>query len=127
MAAEIRQFNVTVPAGTAIAAPQVSSLAMPARIVDLIRIRVPPGPRGAVGFAFGMAGTRIIPFNAGAYVVADDEVLEWPLSGQPDSGAWQLFAYNLGANDHTLYITFHLELPQSRAAVALAPPLIITA
>lgn len=116
MAKEIRSFNPTVPAGTAIDAGWSYDLTMPTRQVDLIQVRVPPGPAGHVGFAIGSAGQPIIPYNPGEWIVTDDEVIEWPLEGQFDSGAWQLFAYNTGTYNHTLYIRFLLSLVDAGAA-----------
>ena len=123
MAAEVRTFAVTVPAGTAIAAPQVTALRMPARIVRNVRVRVPPGPAGEVGWAVGAAGVRVLPWGAGEWIIANDEAIEWPLDGQITSGAWQLQAYNTGTYPHTLYLTFQLDPPQGagRAGQLFAP------
>lgn len=111
MAREVRNFAVEVPSGTAKATPQVTDLAMPARLVRRVRVRIPPGPSGLVGWALGAAGERVLPWGANEWIVADDEVIEWELTGQIDSGAWQLQAYNTGLYDHTLYVTFHLDPP----------------
>lgn len=111
MAREVRSFAVQVPAGTAQATPQVTDLDMPPRIVRSVRVRIPRGPNGLVGWALGAAGVRVLPFGADEWIVADDEVIEWPLDGQIDSGAWQLQAYNTGTFAHTLYLTFLLDPP----------------
>lgn len=122
-AAEVRNFAVSVPAGTTIAAPLITPLAMPARTVTHVRVRVPPGPTGLVGWALGMTGVPVIPTNTGGWIVADDEVLEWDLIDQPDSGAWQLIAYNLGRNAHTLYVTFSLVMVSRQVVQELSAPL----
>ena len=128
MAQEVRNFAVTIPAGTALAAPQVTDLAMPARIPRSVRVRVPPGPAGEVGWALGSAGERVLPWGPGEWIVANDEAIDWPLEGQITSGAWQLQAYNTGAYDHTLYVTFQLDPAASPGEVAgLRPPLVVTA
>lgn len=128
MAREIRNFTVSVPIGTTIAAPQVTALTMPARQVRGIRVRVPPGPRGAVGFALGASGVAVLPWGPGEWMVADDEAIEWPLDGQITSGAWQLRAYNLGDYPHTLYVTFQLDpLPSVENGQLLSAPLDLTA
>lgn len=110
MAQEIRQFSVTIPAGTAKGDGYTVSLAMPTRVVDQINIKVPPGPRGTMGFAIGAAGQPILPYNQGEYIVTDDEEIKWPLENQIDSGSWELYGYNDGAFDHTVYITFFLSM-----------------
>ena len=124
MAREIQAFAVTIPAGTAQASPQVSDLAMPPRLVERIEVRVPPGPRGQLGFQIGMAGRQLLPYNAGQYVVTDDEALSWDLYDLPSSGAWQVIAYNTGAYPHTLYLRFLVELPGEElvASAPLLPP-----
>lgn len=127
MVAEVRNFAVVVPAGTASSSPQVTDLDMPARLVRGIRVRIPPGPAGTVGWALGAAGTRVLPAGVGEWIVADNEVIEWPLDQQIDSGAWQLQAYNLGAFDHTLYVTFLLDLPGQRGTLPSTSPLLVTA
>lgn len=123
MADEVRTFAVTVAAGTPSTAPQVTDLAMPARTVREVRVRVPPGPAGTVGFALASSGVQVVPWNTGGWLVANDETMAFPLAGQIDSGAWQLMAYNLGVFAHTLYVTFLLDLVQRQSAVSFAPPL----
>lgn len=128
MAEDIRTFTVTTAAGVAIATPTTTNLTMPARIVREVRIRVPPGPRGQLGFRLALAGTAILPSNGGGFIVADDEAIVWPLTNQPDSGAWQMQTYNLGINPHSVYVTFLLDLPQRGLVGALLPaPLAIEA
>jgi len=109
MAVEIRAFDVTVPVGTAIATPLVANLTLPTRIVRQIDIRIPPGPRGEVGFAIGAAGVRVLPINPNAWIVGDNETIVWPLERQIESGAWQVQMYNTGAYAHTLEFRFQLD------------------
>lgn len=118
MVAEVRAFSVTVAAQTPIATPQVTALTMPARIVRSVRVRIPPGPLGSVGWALGAAGVAVLPYNAGAWIIGDDEVIDWTLEGQIDSGAWQLIAYNTGLQAHTLQVIFGLDVP----GLTNAPP-----
>lgn len=127
MSAEIRAFSCTIPASTAIASPVTISLAMPARIVRHIRVRIPPGPLGTVGWSIGLAGVPILPYNPGAWIVGDDEVVEWPVENQPSSGAWQLFGYNLGLISHTLQVQFQVDPPQLVGPGAGLVPLDLTA
>jgi hypothetical protein len=125
MAVEIRDFTVTIPAGTAVSAGFTASLAMPARVVTEIHIRVPPGPRGEVGFAIGSGGIPIVPYGAGSWIVTDNEDLIYPLDGAITSGAWQLQGYNTGSFDHTLRVYFYCSLLPSAGAASgstLLPP-----
>lgn len=113
--AELYVFDVTVPAGTAKAAPQVTDLAMPVRRVDQVTVRIPPGPGGEVGFQLAAADMQMIPVNTGAWVVADAEVIPWRFVNLIESGAWQMIAYNTGNYDHTLQVRFEVSLPYGPA------------
>lgn len=119
MAQEIREFAVTVPAGTAKATPLVTNIAFPTRIVTAVSYRVPPGPSGHLGWALTSAGTPVIPIQAGTYKVTDNQADTWELDGYLDSGNWQVTAYNTGIYPHTVYLTFQLDLP---GTVATSPP-----
>jgi hypothetical protein len=112
MARQVQSFAVTVPAGTLNTAPATFDVSFPPRVVTEIEVLVPPGPRGEVGFQVAMAGKQVIPDTEGAFIVTDDEVIHWPLDGQPDSGAWQVIAYNTGTYNHTLYFRFLVDLTQ---------------
>lgn len=117
MATEIRTYAVTVPAGTSQASAFSQAITFPAREVSQINIRVPPGPRGQVGFAIGTGGMPIIPAGPGVFLVADDQEIEWPLDDVPNSGSWEVFAYNTGNYPHTLYVTFLLDLVSNGSGI----------
>lgn len=64
-----------------------------------------------MGWALTSAGTPVIPIQAGAYIVTDNQAATWNLEGYLDSGNWQLTGYNTGLYPHTVYLTFQLDLP----------------
>lgn len=99
-------FAPTIPAGTPIAAPVLINMPIVVGTVDTIEIRIPPGPNGVMGFALAAAGQPIIPFNAAAWIIGNDDRLSWSLTDQIESGAWQLRGYNTGIYDHTVYVRF---------------------
>ena len=122
MAIEVWDFDVSIPAGTAKASPQTTALAMPAgRVVERLDWRVPPGPRGTVGWALAAAGTVFIPRGSGGYIVTDSESDSWVLEDQLEAAAWTVLAYNTGSYQHTLYFTFHLALAGSGLTGASQP------
>lgn len=123
MAREIREFTVNITAGTTQAAPSLTALSMPARIVRHIHARIPPGPNGLMGWALASGGVPIIPWNAGAWFVANDEVFDWDLEGQISSGAWQLRGYNTGRYDHSVYLVFELDPPQLTGTATFTSPI----
>jgi hypothetical protein len=122
MADQVQSFAVTIPPGTPKATPLVTPLTFPPRIVDEIEIQVPPGPRGEVGFQLGASGGQVIPVTVGQFIVTDNEVIHWPVEHQLDNGAWQLIAYNTGAQPHTLTVRFLVRLlPDPAAGLGLVP------
>lgn len=124
MPVELYEFACTIPSGTLVAAPVIRAMAMPPRIVRQIDVRVPPGPQGRVGFSIGAAGMPVIPVNRGAFIITDDEVINWPIVNGLQSGAWQFFGYNLGLLDHTIYVRFQVDLVTSAGDSSGTPPLI---
>jgi hypothetical protein len=121
---EVRTFQVTIPAGTAIAAPAVTALTMPSRIVRRILVRFPPGPQGQVGVQLRSGDVQVIPWTTGTWLVGDGEAIPWEPTGTIESGAWQLAGYNTGAFDHTIYLTYELDPVGSRVSSG-GPPLVI--
>lgn len=111
MASEIHQFAFQVPAGTLQSAPVSQQLTMPPRTVTQLKVKVPPGPRGLMGFNVGAAGVAIIPAIPGSFIVTDNEQIDWPLENYLDSGGWQVFGYNTGQYAHTIYLTFYCIVP----------------
>lgn len=116
MAQEIHAFAFTIAAGTAIATPASALFTMPPRVVQQVNVKVPPGPRGLMGFQLGSTGVQLIPAIPGAFVITDNEEIVWPLENQIDSGSWEAFGYNLGQYPHTLYFRFLCAIPGSTPA-----------
>ena len=108
MAERIELFDVTIPAGTAIATPQTTALTFDPGIVERIEIVVPPGPSGLVGFQIRHSGETVIPHDASRWIIADNEPINWPVQSFPEGSAWALRAYNLDVYNHTLYFRFHV-------------------
>lgn len=121
MARQIRSRQVTVPAGTTKAAPATFNVSFPPMTVAEIDVLVPPGSNGTLGFQIASSGIQVIPWNAGEWIVTNNERLAWPTEGYPDSGDWQVIAYNTGMYDHSLWVRFSL----SPVAVAVAGPVVV--
>lgn len=112
MTQRIETAQITVTAGTAIAAPAVTALSLRDAVLDRLEIRVPPGPSGLVGFMLLHSGQQVIPFASGTWIVTDDEKIGWDLTGYPTGDKWSVSAYNLDVYSHTLYFRLLLnELP----------------
>lgn len=108
MATSVFAQQATITAGTPLASPMTVDISIPSNQIDIIRWRVPPGPRGNLGWQLTMGGALVIPEQPGTYIVADNEYDDWTISGLPDSGAWQVTGYNTGSNNHTVYLYFHV-------------------
>lgn len=108
LSTEVRAFAITVQPGTPMNAPATFNTSFPARNVEQIELVFPPGPMGAVGVSVGAAGQPVIPFNAGAWIVADSDRIAYPIVGAHNSGSWEVFAYNLGNFPHTIQVRFLL-------------------
>lgn len=108
VARQYRDFAVTIPANTPIATPVIIDTGFGPFEVPLVEVRIPPGPNGRMGFQIAVSGTQIIPWNRGQWIVGDNESLSFPTEEFPNSGAWQVIAYNTGVYDHTIYVRYSL-------------------
>lgn len=107
---EVQAFALTIPAHTPIAAPVILPCTMPARRVELFHWRVPAGHGGLTGFRLSMGGVQVFPANLGAWIIANGEQETWPVKDMPDSGAWDITAYNTGNNAHQLFVRFMVNI-----------------
>jgi hypothetical protein len=108
MATDVIVLQATVPAGTLFPTPAVVDLPVGTNLINKIRWRVPPGPRGHLSWFLAMGGVQVLPQAGGTAIVADDEWDEWEIENLPDSGAWQLYGFNDGSFDHTVYLGFYV-------------------
>lgn len=122
MAERVELFTVSVPAGTLSTAPISQSLSFNEGIVRKIGIRIPPGPSGLSGFRIGHSRQIVIPDDGVTWLVTDDEVIDWDLSGYPTGRAWYIEAYNTGKYSHNIYLRFLVDEIASRSAT-YPPPL----
>lgn len=106
MADRIEVFDVTVPTGTTVAAPQTTALEFADGIVTDIEILIPPGPSGFVGFRFAYGGQPIIPHTVNEFIIASGEVIKWPIRNFPTGRKWQLQAHNTDIFNHTIHLRF---------------------
>lgn len=122
MADEIRAFQATFPAGTALATPLTVNMAFPPRAVDVLEITVPPGPSGLMGFRITMGGTSVLPIQPNTWLVTDDDKIVWELNGLPNSGAWQIQGYNTDEYDHSVYVRFLVSQVSGGTSGTTIPP-----
>lgn len=120
-----QRFECVIPAGTPEATPVTIAMTFPPMIVQRLRVRVPSGPAGNMGWAIGAGGTAIVPRNAGAWMVMDDEAFEIDHEIGPNAGSWELFGWNTGTYPHTVYVTFFGDPPAAVASGAFPQPVTV--
>lgn len=112
MADRIEIFAVTVPAGTAKNAPVILETPFNDGIVEHLTITVPDGPSGFMGFNFVHMGAPVIPYTGNNYVIANNRVIEWDLTGMPTANGWGVQAYNTDIYPHSIYLEYLInEIP----------------
>jgi hypothetical protein len=122
----IEAFQVAVAAGVAAAAPTSTDISFHPGDVVGIEIIVPPGHLGLTGIQLANAHTPIVPYTAGAFIIANDEKIEWALQSGANAGNWQAITYNTDVFPHDFYVRFLvLELARSAGSSLLPAPLVL--
>lgn len=57
-----------------------------------------------MGFRVGHSAQIVIPNDGTSWLITDDEVIVWDLTGYPTGSAWYIEGYNTGDYDHSIYI-----------------------
>lgn len=61
-----------------------------------------------MGFRVAYSGQAIIPYSGTTWIIADNESMDWTLDRYPETGDWELVAYNEDVYPHTVYLRFHV-------------------
>ena len=106
----IRLFegDLTVPAGTPIAAPVSQAVQLADAHLVKARILVPDGHSGLTGLRITWSGTQIFPYNTGTWFTSNDEILDWDFDYEITAGGLALAGYNTDVYPHTFYVRFYL-------------------
>lgn len=115
---QVYAFVPTCPPGVTPDAPIIIDLTMPTREIDEIRVEVPPGPAGTMGWALGAAGEQVIPTPPTSFVITDRNTFVYQLPEQIDSGAWQAQMWNVGQYPHSIYVYFTVHVPDAQPTQA---------
>lgn len=114
-------FDVTIPAGTPVAAPLVTSTAFNPMTVDRIEWLFPPGCNGVVGIKVGARSVQVLPGTAGAWIIRSGDSSGHNLADLPDMGDWSIIGYNTGSFPHTIHVVFicHVYTPSAPEVLIL--------
>lgn len=127
MAERIEVGSITITAGTLSSAPMTKDVSFKDGIVDRVELVVPDGCNGLVGFALQAAHQQVIPWTNAGWIIANDEVIVWPLDGYISSGSWQLIGYNTDVFDHTIYARFLITERSAPGLGSAVAPIVIAA
>lgn len=126
MASRVEIGSLTIPAGTTAAAPAIADTSFRPGDVTEVELVIPDGCAGLVGVAVAQAHQVVIPATTGAWIVANDEVIRWPLDGYLSSGSWQIVAYNTDVYPHTVYARFLVSDAPASPRTRAVTPVVIT-
>ena len=111
------QESLTIPAGTAVTNPETQEVTVvPGRAV-LLRLYVPPGPRGEVSLWFNHQSSQLAPAPPGSWDALDGVTLEVPLQYDVFDGEeiFTLLGASPNANfDHTIDFEVLVETENAR-------------
>lgn len=124
MAQREESFDCVVTASTAVATPLSIDVSFDPGDVVALEIVIPDGCAGLVGVALQVAHQQIIPHKKGRWYTGNDEVIRRKVEGYPNSGSWQVLAYNTDINDHVIEVRFSInEIPASTPDITTPVPL----
>lgn len=116
-----RGFDFTIPANTPVASPVSLNMPLGLSEVRSIRVVVPPGPNGLVGFQILASFSPAYPVDANDWYVLNDYVLVIDVSSKINSGQWSMQAYNTDVYDHILRVYFDYDYVVYSPSPALSP------
>jgi hypothetical protein len=102
----VYHFAVTIPAGTTQAAPLVTPTTIEPNEVDRIEWLFPAGCNGLVGIQIGARAIAVLPLGGTTWFTRSGDSHAMPLTDMHVTGDWSVIGYNLGANPHTIEVTF---------------------
>jgi hypothetical protein len=88
-----------------------------------VTIVIPDGHAGLTGIALGFAGNAVIPFNAGAYISGNNEVIPYVIKAQPPGVTWSAFLCNNDVIPHTWEVRMSFDIIAASTAAPVTVPL----
>lgn len=103
----VSAFTLTLPAGNGSMAEWIVNCPLGWSDVTLIKLVFPPGPAGNVGVAVQYSRNWVYPVTTGTFFVADDYVIDIPVTNQQQAGQWTLIGYNTDQFVHSIQGWFY--------------------
>ena len=106
---------VTCPSATTPDSPHKVDIVLPRGVITKVIVRIPPGPCGLVGMRIFKGLKQIIPFNEGAWIIGDDDRIEFEMYFELDEeeNTLTVECYNFDVvYDHSYYFYFNILPPE---------------
>lgn len=119
-----RHVAITTPAGTAVASPQSTTVALGPVTVRSVQVIIPDGHAGHTGIAIHHAGERVLPFQGTEWIGGNDDSPTFDLDLWIGGGEVVVQTFNTGDYDHDHLLRFTIEDVEALAAggTPLTPP-----
>lgn len=104
-------LTITTTAGTAIATPKKTTVAIPPAVLTDVDVLIPQGHAGQTGFRVVYSGQVIVPFggaDADTWVIGNDAEPHFGVSF-PISTGLVIQTYNTGRFDHSHYVRLKVD------------------
>lgn len=112
MFTQVRHVDVTIPAGTPKATPQVTSFQFGVVIMERIDWLFPHGCNGLVGIQIGARSVPIIPYDRTQFITRSGDSAGVDLADMHNTGDWSVIGYNTGSFPHTIHLTLRMHAPE---------------
>jgi len=104
---------LTVPAATSPSSPAMQEIICAPGVAKLLRLYVPPGPRGEVSLYLEHVERQVAPVPPATWDNLDDDVVDYPLDLQlsPGETKFTLCGYSPNANfQHIIPFEIHIDV-----------------
>lgn len=113
---------INVPPGTLSTAPFIRSKVCQDAILNKMVMRIPAGHVGLTGVAILWSGVTLWPSTPGAYVIGDNESIDWEPNIEITENGLQMAGFNTDRITHSFYAKFWLTSKTPSNPVIIASP-----
>lgn len=113
--------QLTVPAGTPIAAPVTAPVVLDDLNLDSVEIIIPDGHVQLTGIAITSGGFPVIPFNIGTWISGNNDRLTFDYDAEITANGLTVAGYNLDIYPHTFYLRWQLSRKTAASVVIESP------